>query len=195
MRRLLAVFVALIVLLALYVGSAVYSVSRLADAARAGDGAAVIARTNLRDLSQSLSDQLLKAYIERIGAARKVSAVEKMVVNTYGASIADAMIAKLLTAGSLTEMLKSGKFYGADQVPAFEGLPALGQVDANDFAGLLGRMGFIQPVLLSFRVSPTTDRNTYAAVLIHFEGTGWKLSGIELPPAIVRQLAANLPER
>lgn len=195
MRWLLTSVATLVVLIALYIGSAIYAVSQLASAVRSGDGTAVIARTNLKDMRQSLTDQILKAYFERIGATRKISLIERMAVNTYGASIADAMVAKLLTADRLTEMLKSGRFAGADKVPAFAGLPALGELNTGDLTALIGRIGFIQPVLLSFRISPTTDRDTYAAVLMHFEGTGWKLSGIELPQAIVRQLAANLPVR
>jgi hypothetical protein len=51
----------------------------------------------------------------------------------------------------------------------------------------------IQPVLLGIRVSDHSDPESYAAINLHFEGGGWKLSGIELPKAIVRTLAASLP--
>ena len=56
---------------------------------------------------------------------------------------------------------------------------------------LLGRVDFIQPVLL--RVSEKSDPDSYAAINLHFDGTQWKLSGIELPKPIVRMLAASLP--
>ena len=50
-----------------------------------------------------------------------------------------------------------------------------------------------QPVLLGIRVSETSDPERYTAINLHFEGSDWKLAGLELPKAIVRSLAAALP--
>lgn len=36
------------------------------------------------------------------------------------------------------------------------------------------------------------DGENDGGVSIHFEGTGWKLSGIQLPTAVVQMLAQNL---
>jgi len=194
MRWLFGVVAAALILVLVYLGSAVASVSQLAGAARAGDGAAVLDRTDVQGLRRSLTDQIVRTYLERIGTSRKVSAMEKMLVNTYGASIADAMVAKMLTADKLTQMLKSGNL-DAPGVPSFAGLPALGNLHTENWLSLLGRLNFIQPVLLGIRISDNSDPDGYAAINLHYEGLDWKLSGIELPKAILRDLAASLPAK
>jgi hypothetical protein len=195
MRWSLGTLAALVVALAIYLGSAAASLSSLAAAARAGDGAKVLEHTDVKALNRSLTNQILAAYFERIGATRRISPAEKMLINTYGASIADAMVAKMLTADRLTQMLKTGNLDGTAGLPSFAGLPALANLQTGDWLSLLGRINLVQPVLLGIRVSETADAENYAAINLHFEGTGWKLSGIELPKAVVRTLAASLPVR
>lgn len=193
MRWFLGMLAALVVAVAFYLGLAASSLATLASAARAGDVAKVLQHTNVRSLTHSLTDQIVSAYLDRIGATRKVGSMEKMLINTYGATIADAMAAKMLTAENLTQILKSGKVDASQGLPAFAGLPALGDLNTGNWLKLLGRVNFIQPVLLGIRVSEKSDPENYAAVNLHFEGGGWKLSGIELPKPIVRTLAASLP--
>jgi hypothetical protein len=150
-------------------------------------------RNDRRQGAPPFADQIVRAYLERIGSARRISAIEKMLVNTYGATIADAMVAKMLTADKLTQMLKSGNL-DAPGVPSFAGLPALANLPTGNWLSLLGRLNFIQPVLLGIRISDTSDPDGYAAINLHYEGLDWKLSGIELPKAILRDLAAaSLP--
>jgi Protein of unknown function (DUF2939) len=195
MRWFIGVVVAFVVLISLYLGSAVFSISQLVEAARAGDGAAVIARTDVKALNHSLTDQIVSAYLQRIGATRRISPAERMLVNTYGAIIAEAMVSKMLTADRLTRILKSGDFEGADKIPSFSGLAALADLRTGDILGLIGRFNIVKPVLLSIRLSESTDPDRYAAISMHYEGLGWKLAGIDLPRAVVRDLAASLPVR
>lgn len=193
MRWFLGILAVLIVAVAVYLGLAVSSLATLASAARAGDIAKVLEKTDVKAVTRSLSTQIVNAYLDRIGAARKVGAMEKMLISGYGATIADAMAAKMLTAENLTQILKSGKVDASQGLPAFAGLPALGDLHTGNWLALLGRVNFIQPVLLGIRVSEKSDPESYAAINLHFVGSGWKLSGIELPKPIVRTLAASLP--
>src|SRR3978361_1138273 len=142
MRWFIGVVAAAVLFVLIYLGSAAYSLSNLAAAARAGDGAAVLERTDRRALNRSLTDQIVRAYLERIGATRRISSMEKMLVNTYGATIADAMVAKMLTADRLTQLLKSGNL-DAPGAPAFAGLPALTNLHTENWLSLLGRLNFI----------------------------------------------------
>jgi DUF2939 family protein len=194
MRWFLGIIAAAVLFVLVYLGSAASSLANLAAAARAGDGAAVLQRTDVKALNRSLTDQIVRAYLERIGATRRVAPMEKMLINTYGATIADAMVAKMLTADKVTQMLKSGSLEGEAGLPSFR-LPALADLNTGNWAALLGRVNIIQPVLLGIRVSDATDRENYSAINLHSEGLGWKLSGIELPKSIVRDLAASLPVR
>lgn len=193
MRWFLGTLAALVVAMAIYLGLAAATLSTLAAAARAGDIAEVLEKTDAKAVSRSLTNQIVNAYLDRVGATRKVGATEKLLINTYGATIADAMAAKMLTADNLMQILKSGKVDASQGLPAFAGLPALGDLHTGNWLALLGRVNFIQPVLLGIRVSEKSDPESYAAINLHFEGTGWKLSGIELPKPIVRTLAASLP--
>src|SRR6195952_4335273 len=193
MRWLLGTIAVLIVSVAIYLGMAASSLATLASAARAGDIAKVLEKTDVKAVSQSLTNQIVNAYLDRIGATRKVRSMEKMLINIYGAAIADAMAAKMLTADNLTQILKSGKVNASQGLPSFAGLPALGDLNTGNWLALLGRVNFIQPVLLGFRVSEKSDPESYAAINLHFQGSGWKLSGIELPKPIARTLAASLP--
>jgi hypothetical protein len=186
---------AAILFLLLYLGSAASSLARLAEAARAGDGAAVLQNTDLKALNRSLTDQIVRAYLERVGATRKIGPMERMLVNTYGSTVADAMVARMLTADRLTQVLKTGSLNGVPGVPSFAGLPALGDLHTENWLSLLGRLNVVKPVLLAIRVSDNSDPDNYAAINLHAEGLDWKLSGIELPKAIVRDLAASLPVR
>jgi hypothetical protein len=193
MRWFLGTLAALIVAVAIYLGLAASSLATLASAARAGDIAKVFEKTDVKAVTRSLTNQIVGAYLDRIGATRKVGAMEKMLINTYGATIADAMAAKMMTADNLTQILKSGKVDASQGLPSFAGLPALGDLQTGNWLALLGRVNFIQPVLLGIRVSEKSDPESYAAINLHFDGAQWRLSGIELPKPIARTLAASLP--
>jgi uncharacterized membrane protein YphA (DoxX/SURF4 family) len=195
MRWFIGFVFAFVVLISLYLGSAVFSISQLVEAARAGDGAAVIARTDVKALNRSLTDQIVGAYLQRIGATRRISPTERMLVNTYGASVADAMVSRMLTADRLTRILNSGGFDGSETIPSFSGIGALADLRTGDILGLIGRLNIVRPLLLSIRISKTTDPDSYAAISMHYEGLDWKLAGIDLPQAVVRDLAASLPAR
>ena len=80
-------------------------------------------------------------------------------------------------------------------MPSLAGLPTLANLDTSNWLSLLGRLNIIKPVLLAIRISDTSDPDEYAAIDLHYEGLDWKLSGIELPKAILRDLAASLPRK
>ena len=195
MRWFLSIVVVMLVTVAVWLGSALTSVSRLAAGARNADGAAVLAHTDLAAVRRSLTEQIVRAYLANASEARKVSQIERMVATTYGATVTDAMVARLLTADTLTQLLKQGRIDAVDTVPALEGVPALADLKTSDLLSLLGRIGLIQPVLLSVRISQSSDPDLTAAIQMHLDGSGWRLASIELPKASLRQLVASLPVR
>src|SRR5258708_40166737 len=101
MRWFLTSIVAVVVAIGVYVGSAMVSLNGLIGAAKAGNGVEILARTDVPRLMRSLVDQIVSAYLIRTGQNRAIKPLERLVANTYGATIADALISKMLTADNL----------------------------------------------------------------------------------------------
>jgi hypothetical protein len=189
MRWLVGTVLVLFVSLVIYVGSAVWSVKGLVEAAQSGNGPAIIARTDLPRLKRSLVDQIVRAYLERLGAKRPLSLMERVLANTFGASIADALVGTLLTEETLKKILREGVV--KEGVPDAQ-MPALSGVDLSSTFKILRRLSPVK--LVEFEIALGNDASS-GAVSLHFEGNGWKLSGFNLPAKAVRALAETLPIR
>jgi hypothetical protein len=187
MRWFFGTLLALLAGAVIYVGSAIVSLNGLVEAARAGDGAGVLARTDTVRLRRSLVDQIITAYLKQLGQDRPVKPLERLAANTYGASIADAMIAKMLTPENLTAILNKGAIsVGGAQIPD---MMRLTEIDASKIFDVLTRISPIKPVEFMIRLGETESAG---GISLHFEGDGWKLSGIQLPAAAVQVLAQDL---
>jgi hypothetical protein len=195
MRWFLGIVVAAAVTVAIYYGSALVGLSHLAAATRDGNGAAIVARTDLPRLSNSLSEQIVSAYLERVGATRRIGAMERMLVSGYGAAVANALVTKLLTPENLTELLKSGRLAEPRLSPALTGLPSLTDLQKINLLTQFGRIHYINPVKLSIRVSKSADPEQATSIVLHRSSLTWKLAGIELPRKVLREIVASLPAR
>lgn len=193
MRWLIAVVATLLTLALLWLGSAAVALSGLAIAARGGDGAAVLARTDLPALKRSLSEQIVAAYLARAGETRTVRPAERLLAQTYGASVVDAFVGKLLTADNVTVMLKNG-IVTPDDGAAITGLPSLGEVSTG-YLSNIGRFRFVSPSTLAIRVSVAATPDEVAEIELHREWLDWKLAGLNIPRAKLRELVAKLPVR
>jgi hypothetical protein len=78
--------------------------------------AAVLARADTGRLRRSLVDQIVSAYLKRLGRNRPVKTLERLAANTYGASIAEAMIAQMLTANADRGKSNEHSQHGRDQI-------------------------------------------------------------------------------
>jgi Protein of unknown function (DUF2939) len=187
MRWFVGVLLALLVGVGVYVGSAVVSVSRLVEAARAGNGAEVLARTDTTRVRRSLVDQIVSAYLKQLGRDRPVKPLERLAANTYGASVADAMIAKMMTEENLTKILNDGTITSGDN--AVGSMQPLSAINTSSALEILKRISPVKLVEFFVRVG---ENDRAGGVSFHFEGTGWRLSGVELPSAAVEILAQSL---
>lgn len=187
MRWFLTSIVALVVAIGVYAGSAIVSLNGLVGAAKAGNGAEILARTDVPRLKRSLVDQIVTAYLVRTGQNHPIKPIERLLANTYGATIADALVAKMLTAENLTNILQNGSL-GAD---GDSQMIALAGIDTSKVLESLGRLSLVKPVELSIRLG--NDEGA-GAISLHFEGNGWKLSGLNLPTRAVEELAMGLQE-
>jgi len=187
MRWFLGTLLALVVGIGIYVASALVSLNGLVEAARAGDAAEVLARTDMARLRRSLVDQIVSAYLKQLGRDRPIKPLERLAANTYGASVADAIIAKMLTKENLTRILNNGTLSaGETGVPNMQ---RLSEIDTSRIFQVLNRLSPVKPVEFLVRLGETESAG---GVSIHFEGNGWKLSGIQLPAAAAQVLAQSL---
>lgn len=189
MRWFLGGLAAFAIAAVIYVGSAILSLNGLAGAARAGDGAAILSRTDLPRLRHSLVDQIVFAYLKRVGRDRPVKPMERLVASTYGATIADAMVGKMLTADNLTQILRDGRVaVGESDV----NLQRLSDLNASGVLQKIGRLSFVKPVEFEVRLG---DGDDAGGISLHFEGFGWKLSGVQLPAAAIEALVQHLADK
>ncbi len=194
MRWLLGTVIVFVILLAVYIGSAIVSLAGLIDAVRAADAAAVFARTDVQLVRRSLVGQIVGAYLDLLGQKRVVRPMERLLANTYGATVADALVDKLISQENLTQILQKGSLEDPSQKMAIPTLPALGALDPAKTLDLLTRLWPIKPVEFAVRLSPELQGDSYAGIRLHFDGsTGWKLSSVELPAMVARALAATIP--
>lgn len=193
MTRWIAVIVAALFLaLAGYSATALISLERLATAARASDGAEVIARTNVPRVRQAIIGQIISAYLEKVGQKRPVRPFERMAIETFGASIADDLAIKLVTAENLSVLLRSGAVRESNAKPELGTIPALGDLDVSNIMNVLRRVKLIKPVEFELQLG---DNPSAGSISMHFEAWGWKLSSINLPASIVARLVERLPVR
>jgi len=181
------VSVALLLSLGTYAGSAAVSLDGLVRAAQSKDGVAVMSRTDLPRLKRSLVDQIVAAYLNRIGQKRDVKPLERLAANMYGASIVEVMVGKLLTQERLTELLNSGKI--SLDASDLAGMGQLSQVAPSKLLETAKRIRLVSPVEFSLQLGNGQDDG---GISLHFEGDGWKLSGIRLPRAVLDALSRHL---
>jgi hypothetical protein len=190
LKWLVGILTALLLVAAVYIGSAVISLADIVSAVRTGDGSSVLQRTDIPRVRHALIDQILDAYLDRQRERRKLSPFQRMAVNAFGASIADGVVAKIITPANLSALLRTGAVQNVSDIQSISGIPALGNLDVDRTLALLSRFEFIKPVEFSIRLGNLEDD---ARVSIHFDNWSWKLSGVQLPNRLVREIASRLP--
>jgi hypothetical protein len=180
---------ALAICLLVYAGSAFASLAGLVAAARSGDAQKVMARTDLPRVRHALVDQLIDAYLRRLGRERPVKPFERLAINTFGASIADDLAGKLMTQDNIAVLLQTGAV--RDNVE-LGNIPPLADIDPADVVAILRRVVPIKPVEFSLRLGASADAGS---ISMHFGGGGWKLSAVNLPAKMLAKLVERLPTR
>ncbi|MGY4428486.1 hypothetical protein ACVWWO_000963 [Bradyrhizobium sp. F1.13.1] len=192
MRWLVGIVAAFLICLFMYAGSAFPSVLGLVSAVRSGDAAEVMARTNLPGIRHSIVDQVVSAYLDRIGQKRPVRPFERMAINAFGATIADDLAVKLMTPENLSVLLRSGTVRSAAENITFGTMSSLAELDVSNIFVLVGRITPVKPVELAVRLGESQDAGS---VSLHYEGATWRLSGITLPPKVLSSMVDRLPTR
>jgi hypothetical protein len=185
MRWLLRTLLILIVVLAVYAGTAVMSLKGLVADTQRADVTAIMSRVDLPRLRNSLAEQIVRAHFQRIEQTRPVKTIERVAAPT----IVDALLASLLTPENIAKVLQSGALpVPAGAVSPVIAMPSLRGAGLENTLRLVTRLRPKSPV----QVQVFLDDGGEAAIRMHFEGTHWKLSGIDLPTAALQALVASL---
>lgn len=192
MKWLVGIVSAFLICLLAYAGSAFVSALSLVSAVRSGDAAEIMARTNLPRVRHSLVDQLMSAYLDRLGHKQPVRPFERMAINAFGATIADGLAIKLMTPENLSVLLKSGTVRDAAENTTFGTMSSLAEFDASNLFVLVKRISLVKPVEFTVRLGGSEEAGS---VSFHFEGSTWKLSGVGLPPQVLADMVDRLPTR
>ncbi|QOZ69137.1 DUF2939 domain-containing protein [Bradyrhizobium arachidis] len=192
MKWLVGIVAALLIGLAVYAGSALVSTLGLISAVRSGNTAEVMARTNLPRVRHSLVDQVVSAYLDRLGQKRPVRPFERMAINAFGATIADDLATKLMTSENLSVLLKSGTVRSGAENINIGTMSPLAELDAANFFVLARRISLVKPVEFTVRLGESQDAGS---VSLHFESFTWKLSAVGLPPKVLSNIVDRLPSR
>jgi len=200
--RSLAVFA---LLFCVYAASPYVALYGLAKAVETKDVAAINERVNFQAVRQSLSKQIVAAYLRATGKGQPDGTASPFagMAAGAGASIVDPLIAPLVTAEALMNVLENGwpaALSGnapADSAPGAAG-PSGFSLDPTRFLTAEGvRRLFIAAESRGFRVvlfgvpfdQPPNERIKLQFRLSNF---AWRLVGIELPEAIRARVAQEL---
>lgn len=190
MLRRAAIVAVIAAIVIAYAGSAIWSVSSLLLAVRAGDGAAIVRQTDVPRLRNMLVAQIVDAYLDRIGSKRQL---ERLAVAAYGPTVADALVGKILDEG-LIQLLRDGVVQDPARPSTQVALAPLGALATSELAGLFARIRPFKVLEFDLRISPSDDPRIYTAARFRLEGVRWKLSGLILPPAISADISAMIVE-
>jgi hypothetical protein len=194
MRNLIRGAIALVILVAAYWGWALAGAAQLASAASRGDAEAVIERIDLKQLSNSLSSQISRAWLEQNPALQKLLALKGGGGVVVNAAAAEMLLRAFLTPENLAALLTQGRAgAGGSDGGSLLRMPAFGDA----FRG----GGMIETVMHSYFVSPTSfvvgldSPDGRYGVHMDLSGTTWRLSGLDIPDSVTARLARQIADR
>ena len=165
-------------------------VYRLASAVQARDVATVSQKIDFDALRASLTTQIVATYLRLTGKTGRPGSILEQFATGVAASVADPLVAKLISPGALLELLQNGTAPGvfSNNVPPVQGLSseALGGIwraYVNSEFGI-ARFFILVPV----------DKPASDSFRLQFCLTGWtwKLCGVELPQQLQVRLAQEI---
>ena len=167
---------------------------RLGKAVEAQDVAAISERVNFPALRLSLSKQIVSEYLRTVGRGHELDQFDRNLATSAGATVADPLIAQLVTPEAVAGLLNGRLPQGIAAVA-----PALPAVLSVSFESLA------QATRIYFASQSRGFRNIYIPfpngkpkaeqVRLHLRlgGTTWRLLGVELPHDLVAALVKQLP--
>ena len=196
MRWTLVIILAMITLLTGYTVWPIYGLYRIASAVETRNSAVLQELIDLPSLRVSLAQQLANANLKKLTgkSANSIERSESPVTAGVGATIADAMLAKIIfNPERLLDLLGKGWVFADPSPPSGLAAPftanSLGSAWQtwlnSDYSGRTFYV--VVPV-----DRPTDERFRVRLRLVHWD---WKLSGLDLPESMITRLTQELTRR
>jgi Protein of unknown function (DUF2939) len=189
MRWIVRIVVVLVVLWAAYFVWPYFGLRSLVQAVRKHDVAAVNEQINFPALRQSLTAQMIGTYLRLTGKEARLGQFRDLAVAATS-SIADPIVAQLISAEALTDLLSSGWPTSVlpEKLPALRGLSsgAVGsvwQVLANSSHGLR---------TFSLAIPANVAPEYQFRLRLRLSGSTWKLYDVRLPEELLTRLTREM---
>ncbi len=190
MRLITAIGAVLFALWLAYAAWPFFAVYELVSAVQARDVAAVNERVDFTALRRSLTAQLVRTYLRVTGkGGRPGSVVEQFAVG-IGSSVADPIVAKLISPEALLDLLRDGRPSGvfSGNVPSVEGV-------SSQALGNIWRVYWNSELRIGkFYVAVPVDKPPAERFRLEFclAGWTWRLCGTELPEQLQIRLVQEI---
>jgi hypothetical protein len=194
MRRTIGGLVVVGLLWGGYVAWPVAAFYDLVGAVRSRDSTALTQAVNFPSVRRSLTEQIVATYLQLTGKDARLGQFGRGMAVAAVTSIADPIVAKLVSAEALVELLRNGwpsSVLPEDEAAAFRGL-------ASGAGGNLWRLFLHSEMgLRSFTFAVPTAAPAERRFKLQFRLTTWRwrLSAIELPEEIRTRLARELAKQ
>ena len=177
----------LCILLGAYFAAPLIALHRIAPAVDTRDAVALTERIEFPALRRSLTKQIVATYLKLTGKQLPLGAIGRR----FAVSIADPIVARLMTVTALLDLLEKGDAgknvkVQADKAPfSSTSLKSIWQLWLN--SDYRGRDFYIY-------LPPEGARDEQFRLQLRFTQWRWKLVGLNLPDSLKEQLARELIE-
>ncbi len=177
--------VILCTLLAVYIASPLVALYRIGSAVEARDAAALEQRIDFPSIRRSFRKQIIATYRKLTGKPLPLGAMARR----FAVSVADPIVARLMTINALLDLLGKGEAGKAAKVPidraplTSSSLDNVWQLWLN--SDYLGRKFYVY-------LPPDDPRASQFGVELRLSNWHWRVVGIELPEDLKEELAREL---
>ncbi len=192
MRRWLWIILALVLIGAAYWAWPFFGAAQLASAAQRGDTAEVVERVDMPALRRSLARQIAHAYLQATGKAQKLTGFGLGLAGAAATTVADPYVAELLSPENITALIGQGKIgavkLGNQTVAITRALPNVPDLFRADIMSAVTGSSFDGIASFVIPITRAGSDQTYA-VHLRLDGLTWRLSGLDLPPPVIDEMA------
>ena len=196
MRRWVWIVAVVVVLGLAYWAWPLVGAAQLANTARGGDAAEVFDRVDVDGLRRSLARQVATAYLEITGKANKLGTFGRGLVGAAATTVADPYVAELLTPANVMALLSQGRIGQVklgDRTVAVKGtLPNFSTMLDGHLLDAVTGSYFDQPKDFVIPVDGGHGADDQYGVHMHLVGLTWKFGGLDLPAALIDEMARGL---